>query len=247
MDKEIQALCKRMKLPGVYGSYERITREAREQKITFSEYLIQILRSESESRDEKGILKRIHQAHFPTIKRFESLEEGRLAIEAKDRLPELKKLDFLTNNQNLIMIGNSGSGKTHIAISIGIKACERGYKVLFKTAAGLINELKEAKSQEQLLRFQKNWASVSLVIIDELGYLSFDLEGAELLFEYLALRYEQKGTIITSNLIFSEWIKIFKDQALTMALLDRITQNALILNMNGPSYRNDMGKMKELD
>jgi DNA replication protein DnaC len=247
MDKEIQALCKRMKLPGVYGSYERITREAREQKITFSEYLIQILRSESESRDEKGILKRIHQAHFPTIKRFESLEEGRLAIEAKDRLPELKKLDFLTNNQNLIMIGNSGSGKTHIAISIGIKACERGYKVLFKTAAGLINELKEAKSQKQLLRFQKNWASVSLVIIDELGYLSFDLEGAELLFEYLALRYEQKGTIITSNLIFSEWIKIFKDQALTMALLDRITQNALILNMNGPSYRNDMGKMKELD
>jgi DNA replication protein DnaC len=245
MDKEIQALCKRMKLPGVYGSYERITREAREQKITFSEYLIQILRSESESRDEKGILKRIHQARFPTIKRFESLVEGRLAIEARDRLPELKKLDFLTNNQNLIMIGNSGSGKTHIAISIGIKACERGYKVLFKTAAGLINELKEAKSQKQLLRFQKTCASVSLMIIDELGYLSFDLEGAELLFEYLALRYEQKSTIITSNLIFSEWIKIFKDQALTMALLDRITQNALILNMNGPSYRNDMGKMKE--
>lgn len=245
MDKEIQALCKRMKLPGVYGSYERITREAREQKITFSEYLIQILRSESESRDEKGILKRIHQAHFPTIKRFESLVEGRLAMEARDRLPELKKLDFLTNNQNLIMIGNSGSGKTHIAISIGIKACERGYKVLFKTAAGLINELKEAKNQKQLLRFQKTWASVGVVIIDELGYLSFDLEGAELLFEYLALRYEQKSTIITSNLIFSDWIKIFKDQALTMALLDRITQNALILNMNGPSYRNDMGKMKE--
>lgn len=246
MDKEIQALCKRMKLPGVYGSYERIIREAKEQKITFSEFLIQILRSESESRDEKGILKRIHQAHFPTIKRFESLEEGRLAIEARDRLPELKKLDFLTNNQNLIMIGNSGSGKTHIAISIGIKACERGLKVIFKTAAGLINELKEAKSQKQLLRFQKTWANVSVVIIDELGYLSFDLEGAELLFEYLALRYEQRSTIITSNLIFSEWIKIFKDQALTMALLDRITQNALILNMNGPSYRNDMGKMKEL-
>ena len=143
------------------------------------------------------------------------------------------------------MIGNSGSGKTHIAISIGIKACERGLKVIFKTAAGLINELKEAKSQKQLLRFQKTWANVSVVIIDELGYLSFDLEGAELLFEYLALRYEQRSTIITSNLIFSEWIKIFKDQALTMALLDRITQNALILNMNGPSYRNDMGKIKE--
>jgi len=144
------------------------------------------------------------------------------------------------------MIGNSGSGKTHIAISIGIKACERGLKVIFKTAAGLINELKEAKSQKQLLRFQKTWANVSVVIIDELGYLSFDLEGTELLFEYLALRYEQRSTIITSNLIFSEWIKIFKDQALTMALLDRITQNALILNMNGPSFRPDIGKKKEI-
>jgi len=244
MDKEIQALCKRMKLPGVYGSYERITREAREQKISFSEYLIHILRSESESRDEKGILKRIAQAHFPSIKRFDSLEEERLPKEARERLPELKNLDFVTHNQNVLMIGNSGSGKSHLAIAMGIKACERGYKVMFKTAAGLINELKEAKSQKQLLRFQKTWANVSVVIIDELGYLSFDLEGAELLFEYLALRYEQKSTIITSNLIFSEWIKIFKDQTLTMALLDRITQNAMILNMNGPSYRNTMGKKK---
>jgi DNA replication protein DnaC len=244
MDKEIQALCKRMKLPGVYGSYERITREAREQKISFSEYLIHILRSESESRDEKGILKRIAQAHFPSIKRFDSLEEERLPKEARDRLPELKNLDFVTHNQNVLMIGNSGSGKSHLAIAMGVKACERGYKVMFKTAAGLINELKEAKSQKQLLRFQKTWANVSVVIIDELGYLSFDLEGAELLFEYLALRYEQKSTIITSNLIFSEWVKIFKDQTLTMALLDRITQNAMILNMNGPSYRNTMGKNK---
>jgi len=111
---------------------------------------------------------------------------------------------------------------------------------LFKFAINI----KEAKSQKQLLRFQKTWASVSVVIIDELGYLSFDLEGAELLFEYLALRYEQNSTIITSNLIFSEWVKIFKDQTLTMALLDRITQNAMILNMNGPSYRNSMGKNK---
>jgi DNA replication protein DnaC len=94
-----------------------------------------------------------------------------------------------------------------------------------------------------LLRFQKTWASASLVIIDELGYLSFDLEGAELLFEYLALRYEQRSTIITSNLIFSQWIKIFKDQALTMALLDRVTQNALILNMNCLSFRGEIGQL----
>ena len=237
MDKEIQTLCKRMKLPGVYGSYERITREAKQEKITFPEYLIRILRAEEESRDDKGIKKRIAQAHFPTLKRFESLEEERLPKEARDRLPELKNLDFLTHHQNVIMIGNSGTGKSHIGIAIGIRACEKGWKVLFKTAAGLINELKETKSQKQLTRYAKLFEKYDLICIDELGYISFDLEGAELLFQHLALRYEQKSTVITSNLVFSDWVKIFKDQTLTMALLDRLTQNALILDMNGNSYR----------
>ncbi|MDM7917870.1 MAG: IS21-like element helper ATPase IstB [Methanosarcina sp.] len=251
MDKEIQALCKRMKLPGVYASYERITRETREKQMTFPEFLLQILRAEASSRDEKGILKRINAAHFPVVKRFESLDEERLPKEAQERLPMLKNLDFLSHYQNVVLIGNSGSGKTHLAISMGVRACEKGYRVIFRTVAGLINELKEAKNQKQVVRFERSFSSADLVILDELGYLSFDLEGAELLFEYLALRYEQKSTVITSNLIFSDWIKIFKDQALTMALLDRITQNAIILNMNGPSYRREIGnsieKRKNLD
>jgi DNA replication protein len=135
------------------------------------------------------------------------------------------------------MLGNSGSGKTHISTSIGIKACQEGYSVLFKTAARLINELKEAKNEKQLIKYARVFESYDLVILDELGYIPFDTEGSQLLFEYLSLRYESKSTIITSNLIFSEWIKIFQDKALTMALLDRLTHNAIILNMNGESYR----------
>ena len=146
-------------------------------------------------------------------------------------------LKFLSENRNLILLGNSGTGKTHLATAIGIKACEEGYNVLFKTAAGLINELKEAKDEKQLVRYAKQFKKLDLVIIDELGYISFDIEGVELLFQYLAMRYETKSTLITTNLVFSEWIKIFHDKALTMALLDRITHNAVILNMSGRSYR----------
>lgn len=242
MDQQIQSLCKRLKLPGVFSTYESVTREAIEKKITYPEYLIQILKAEEEARDEKGKQKRILLARFPTIKRFEQIELDKLPKDAQDNLQRFKNLDFLRNNQNLIMVGNSGTGKTLLAISIGVKACEMGYHVLFKTAAGLINELKEAKSDRSLTRFAKTFGKLDLVVLDELGYISFDLEGAGLLFQYIALRYEVKSTIITSNLVFSEWIKIFKDQALTMALLDRITQNAIILNMNGRSYRR-----KELD
>lgn len=135
------------------------------------------------------------------------------------------------------MIGNSGTGKTHLAIATGILACEIGYSVFFRTAAGLINDLKEAKNEHRLSKLEKRFRKVDLVIIDELGYISFDGEGAELLFQFLALRYEHKATIITTNLTFSDWIEVFHDKAITAAILDRTTHHALILNMSGQSFR----------
>ncbi len=135
------------------------------------------------------------------------------------------------------MLGNSGTGKTHLATAMGIQACEKGYNVLFKTSAKLVNELKEARDERQLTKYAKIFEKYDMVILDELGYISFDTEGSELLFQYIAMRHETKSTVITTNLIFSDWIKTFHDTALTMALLDRITHNAIILNMNGESYR----------
>ncbi|WP_269473947.1 ATP-binding protein [Athalassotoga saccharophila] len=130
------------------------------------------------------------------------------------------------------------------ATAIGIEACEKGYNVSFKTAAKLVNELKEAKDERQLTKYARIFEKYDMVILDELGYISFDTEGSELLFQYIAMRYEKKSTVITTNLIFSDWIKTFHDTALTMALLDRITHNAIILNMNGESYRRMQGSKK---
>ncbi len=236
MDKDkttdkIRQLCKRLRTPGIYEGCNRLSADACRR-----EFLLKVLQSEVESRDNNAIVKRIKRAGFPTLKRFEELEEC-LPEDAQNRIEELKALLFLNQSQNVIMLGNSGTGKTHLATAIGIQGCEAGYTVLFKTAARLVNELKEAKNEKQLVKYARIFEKYDIVILDEMGYISFDVEGAELLFEYIAMRYETRSTIITTNLAFSEWIKIFHDKALTMALLDRITHNAIILNMNGESYR----------
>ncbi len=135
------------------------------------------------------------------------------------------------------MIGNSGTGKTHLAIATGICACEQEYRVMFKSVANLVYELNEAKQEKRLTTLQKSLKRVDLLILDEMGYVTVDLPGAELLFQVLASRHETSSTIVTSNLIFSEWIKIFHEPILTAALLDRITHRALVMNMNGTSFR----------
>ncbi|MDO8842591.1 ATP-binding protein [Methanocalculus sp.] len=134
-------------------------------------------------------------------------------------------------------VGNSGTGKTHLAIAIGVLACEQNYRVIFKTTAGLVNELVEAKQERRLTYLIRQLKRVDLLILDELGYITFDLAGAELLFQMLASRYETASTLVTSNLMFSEWVKVFHDKSLTAALLDRITHRALVLNMTGTSFR----------
>ena len=152
-------------------------------------------------------------------------------------LPDLKLLNFIPETKNVVFIGNSGTGKTHMAIATGVFACENNYKVIFKTAAGLVNELLEAKRSGRLTVLMRQIKRIDLLILDELGYITFDLEGAELLFQILAARYEVLSTVITTNLPFSEWVKVFHDKTLTAALLDRITHRAMVVNMNGKSYR----------
>ena len=182
-------------------------------------------------------MKALKQAGFPTVKRFEDLNLDALPDDGRRSIPDLQSLEFLKERKNLILIGNSGTGKTHCAIATGVHACLNEYKVVFRTAAMLINELYEAKKQSRLSFVIKKMKMADLLIIDELGYISFDLEGAELLFQLLAARYETQSTLVTSNLMFSEWVRIFHDKTLTAALLDRITHRALILNMSGTSFR----------
>ena len=145
--------------------------------------------------------------------------------------------DFINRQENIIAVGNSGTGKSHIAIGLGLAACQKGLSVGFITASALVHELLEAKDEKRLLRLQKQLAKYSMLIIDELGYVPLSPTGVELLFEVFSQRYERGSTVVTSNLPFDEWTSIFGSERLTGALLDRLTHHVHILEMNGDSYR----------
>ncbi|HPY60909.1 MAG TPA: IS21-like element helper ATPase IstB [Methanospirillum sp.] len=229
----LQDYCKSLHISMVYSVYKSKYSENPE----VTAFLNDALSAEFHTRKLNKQMKALKLAGFPTVKRFEDLNVDALPDDGRRSLPDLQTLEFLKERRNLILIGNSGTGKTHCAIAIGVQACLNEYKVLFRTAATLINELYEAKKQNRLSYLIKKLKQADLLIIDELGYISFDLEGAELLFQLLAARYEIQSTLVTSNLMFSEWVKVFHDKTLTAALLDRITHRALILNMTGNSFR----------
>jgi len=180
---------------------------------------------------------RIKSAGFPMKKLLEDLQIDRLPTDAQNKLGQLETLQFIENSQNIIFAGRPGTGKTHIAIGLGIKACNEGYRTLFTTTTGLINRLKESRSQKTLIALERQFMAYDLIVIDELGYISFDKEGSELLFSYLSLRAERKSTIITTNLQFDKWHEIFKDPLMTTAMVDRLTHKSFIINIDGDSYR----------
>jgi DNA replication protein DnaC len=233
MDMTLVDLCKQLRVNGVYAYVE----EYQPDNPDLERFLTSALQAELDKRHINRQMKALRKAGFPTKKRFEELVLDNLPQDGKDALLALKALTFIKERRNVILIGNSGTGKTHLAIATGIIACEENYRVSFRTAAGLINEMVEARNENRLSLYLRQFKKIDLLILDELGYVTFDLAGAELLFQLLATRYETMSTIITSNLGFSDWVKVFHDRALTAAILDRITHHAMILNMNGQSFR----------
>jgi len=201
------------------------------------DFVCELLRKETIQRSERSKAARIKNAGFPYKKHFDELNLDRLPEDGRTRLPELRTLDFIAKGQNVIEYGNPGTGKTHIAIALGIEAAEAGFSVKFYSVPTLINRLKELKAQKNLLSIQKHFETIDLMILDELGYISFDREGGELLFAHLSMRTERKSTIITTNVSFDKWKSIFSDPVLTTAIVDRITHNSFVLNMVGQTYR----------
>lgn len=231
--QEIYEYSQLLRLSSVAENFEI----ALESDISPEDYLLKLLMSECEFRNQRLIERRIKAAKFPCRKYLEDLEINYLPEGMQKKLPEIRTLDFIRNGQNIIMTGNPGTGKTHTAIGLGIKACEAGYKVLYTTIPLLITELKESNDKQKLRAYERRFEKYDLVIADELGYVSFDKAGADLLFNNLSLRASTKSTIITSNLTFDRWDEIFGDAALTSAMVDRLTYKAMLIDMEGDSYR----------
>jgi DNA replication protein DnaC len=188
-------------------------------------------------RERRLIERRIRAARFPTVKSLDSFDFTAIPSLNKVRVLELARCEYLQRRENIIALGNSGTGKTHIALGLGLAACQKGLSVSFTTAATLVHELMEARDEKRLLRLQKQLAAYRLLIIDELGFVPLSKVGAELLFEVFSQRYEQGSILVTSNLPFDEWPEVFGSERLTGALLDRLTHHVHILEMNGDSYR----------
>ncbi len=241
MQKEINEniikYSKELRLPTFRRDFTQIAKESTSENISYEEFLLKLMEREFEVRLENRKKTQIRQAGFPARMYLSDLDREQLPTDAKDKLSLLERLDFIESGQNIILAGNPGTGKTHIAVGLGLKACLNGYKVLFTSVHRLLTQLRESHSERILRQMEIRFEKFDLVICDEFGYVSFDKEGAELLFNHLSLRIGRKSTIITTNLGFDRWEEIFGDPVLTAALVDRLTHKAYLVNMNGESYR----------
>lgn len=235
--QEIEDFATYLKMPVLKGGYREAIQEANSKRTSYDQFLWELLQKECDRRQENAKQDRVRRAAFPYKKYLEEIIVEDLPEDAQRKFKTLSSLDFIATGQNVIMAGNPGTGKTHLAIALGIKACLAGYKVFYATVPSLINQLKESRSEKTLRAFENKFEKYDLVIADELGYISFDKEGSELLFTHLSLRAGRKSTIITTNLSFERWDEIFLDPVLTAAMVDRLTHKAYIVNMNGNSFR----------
>jgi DNA replication protein DnaC len=233
----LQHHLKTLKLPTMLREYEKLARQCAAENADHVRYLARLIELELLDREARMIDRRIKAARFPAIKSLESFDFDAIPGLNKKLVLDLARGEFVSRRENVIALGPSGVGKTHVATGLGLAACQRGIKTRFVTASAIVHEMIEAHDERRLLRLQKQLATVELLIIDELGFVPLSKTGAELLFELISQRYERGATIITSNLPFDEWTAAFGDERLTGALLDRLTHHVHILEMNAPSYR----------
>jgi len=227
-----------LRLPAFRRDIKEIIDEAVKEKASYEQVILNVLQAEQQLRQINRKKVQMRNAAFPQLKYLQDLKRSDLPADAISKLPILETLDFISTGQNIILGGSPGTGKTHISIGLGIKACQEGYNVMFTTVSKLLTQIRENHSSRNLRSLELKFEKYDLVICDEFGYISFDKQGSEMLFNHLSLRTGIKSTIITSNLSFDKWNDIFgKDTVLTAALLDRLTHKAYLVNMNGPSFR----------
>lgn len=233
----LQSNLRQLRLPTMLAEHEKLAREASQANEDYLQYLLRLTELEVAARQANAVKQRIKQAGFPVEKDLETFDFSAAPHLSKPKVLELARGQWIEQRWNCCLIGGAGAGKTHVATALGLAACRQGRRVRFFTAACLVTRLEEAQQQYQLDRFLSQLDRAALLIVDELGYLSFSRRGAELLFQIFADRYERGSLLITSNLPFSEWGQIFQGERMTAALLDRLTHRCHIFEMNGESYR----------
>jgi len=237
LELKIKEYAKVLRLTYINSNIVQELEKAKTLNLPIDEFLEELFHQEVIGRSERSKIARIKSAGFPYKKFLHDYDIERMPKEARKHFDELKTLDFIYKGRNLVAYGNPGTGKTHLSIALGIEAANAGYSVKFYSVPALVNQLKELKLARNLTSIQKSFENIDLMILDELGYISFDREGGELLFTHLSMRTERKSTIITTNLSFDKWKTIFNDTVLTAAIVDRLAHNSFILNMVGNSNR----------
>jgi DNA replication protein DnaC len=228
---------KQLRLPTILREYDKVAALCAAEKIDHPRYLLRLVEMELIDRERRVVERRIREARFPSIKSIDTFDFTAIPSVNKMLVLELARCEFITRRDNVIALGNSGTGKTHAALALGLAACQRGFSVAFYTAAGLVHTLNEARDERRLLKLQAQLQAVKLLIIDELGYVPLSRTGAELLFDVFSQRHERGSTIVTSNLPIDEWTSVMGSERLTGALLDRLTHHVHILEFNGDSFR----------
>jgi len=236
---------KQLRLPTMVREYPKLAEQCAKEAATFEQFLLRLVELEMMDRERRATERRIKAAKFPVTKSLETYNFLAIPSLNKKLVVELARCEWIHRRENVLALGNSGTGKTHIGLALGLAACQQGFRVRFTTAAALVHELIEARDDKRLLRYQKYLLRRELLIVDELGFVPLSKTGAEMLFEILSQRYERSSTLVTSNLPFAEWTEVLGSERLTGALLDRLTHHVHILEMNGESYRLKNSKRKK--
>jgi len=233
----IRQHCKLLRVPTIGLQFVKLSEEAVQQKQTHTRYLEALLRAELEEREQRAVQRRIWEAHLPRVKTLEEFDFSQAPKVSAGQVRELAEGGYMGRAEPVIFLGEAGTGKTHLAIGLCVAACRQKRRARFTTTAGLVNELVEAKHQNQLSRALARWSRYELIVLDDMGYVPLSEVGAELLFEVMAERAERAAVIVTTNLPFSEWTQVFPNARLCKALVDRVTDRAHILETGTESYR----------
>lgn len=242
---EMTEYLKQLHMGSIRRCYEQVADQARKGSWTYEQYLLEVVRNECETRLENRIARNLRSSKLPPSKTFDNFDTKRLPAKVSAHLSVLKKGSFLDRSENILAFGNPGSGKTHLVCAIGHELVAQGKRVLFTCCSQLVQDLLIAKRDLTIVKYLKKLSRFDAVIIDDIGYVQQSRQEMEVLFTFLADRYERGSIMITSNLPFSKWEQIFKDPMTTAAAIDRLVHHSVVLELNLSSYRLEQSKKKK--